>query len=81
MTVSKSIELTQLDLDQVWYAGYTDKGSLYVRLEDADEPYFVVIDGTRIRPQENLATLQKALDTSEANDKLDEIISEAGNDD
>jgi len=72
------MDVNDISLDKVKYAGYSrDDDYLYVRLS-GDEYYFVTENGNRITKDQ--VPFEKALDSSEANDKLDQLISDASDD-
>jgi len=77
-TISEEMDVNDISLDKVKYAGYSrDDDYLYVRLS-GDEYYFVTENGNRITKDQ--VPFEKALDSSEANDKLDQLISDASDD-
>jgi len=74
-TISEDIEIKKISIDDVEYAGYSEENDwLYVKLQ-GDEYYFVNGNGNRITRDQ--VPFEKALDSSEANDKLDQLISDA----
>jgi molybdate-binding protein len=74
-TIREELDIKKISLDNVEYAGYSKESNwLYVRLR-GDEYYFVTENGNRI--QKGKQPFEKALDSSEANDKLDHLISDA----
>lgn len=77
-TISEEIDISRLSLNDVEYVDYSaDHDWLFVRLS-GDEYYFVTANGRRIK--EGTRVEEKALDSSEANDKLDQLISDASGD-
>lgn len=77
-TISEERDIDRISLSDVEYAGYSKSSNwLYVRLS-GDEYYFVTANGQRIK--EGMRPEQKALDSSAANDKLDQLISGASGD-
>jgi len=74
-TISEDIDINKISLDDVEYAGYSkDHDWLFVKLQGG-EYYFVNENGNRITRDQ--VPFEKALDSSEANDKLDQLISDA----
>lgn len=78
-TISEELEVNRISLSDVAEVGYSaDHDWLYVRLYSDSEYYFVTTNGRRITEGSRID--QKALDSSEANDKLDQLISDASDD-
>ena len=76
-TISEEIDISNVSLTDVEYASYSKEYDyLYVRLS-GDNYYFVTTNGDRVVKDK---VAQKALDSSEANDKLDQLISDADDD-
>jgi hypothetical protein len=74
-TISEERDINQISLNNVEDAGYSAEHNwLYVRLRGNDY-YFVTENGNRV--QKGQQPFEKALDSSEANDKLDQLISDA----
>jgi len=74
-TIREERDINKISPDNVEYTGYSKESNwLYVRLP-GDEYYFVTENGNRI--QKGQQPFEKALDSSEANDKLDQLISDA----
>lgn len=77
-TISEEIDINRLSLHTVEHVGYSDPSNyLYVRLSGNDY-YFVTYDAERVKKDK--VPFEKALDSSEANDKLDQLISDADDD-
>lgn len=76
-TISEEIDISKVSLTDVEEAGYSaEYDYLYVRLS-GDNYYFVTTSGDRVVKGK---VAEKALDSSEANDKLDQLISDADDD-
>lgn len=74
-TISEDININKISLDDVEYAGYSKNNDwLYIKLQGG-EYYFINENGNRITRDQ--VPFEKALDSSEANDKLDRLISDA----
>lgn len=79
VTISEDIDINRISLDDVEYAGYSKEHDwLYVKLQGG-EYYFINENGNRITRDK--VPFEKALDSSEANDKLDQLISDASDGD
>lgn len=77
-TISEEIDINRVSLSNVERVGYSDPSNyLYVRLSGGNY-YFVTSNGERVTKDK--VPFEKALDSSEANDKLDQLISDADDD-
>ncbi|MGQ3411049.1 hypothetical protein ACT4ML_02140 [Natrinema sp. LN54] len=77
-TISEPIDINRLSLSKVEHVGYSDPSNyLYVRLS-GDDYYFVTNNGEKVK--KGKVPFEKSLDSSEANDKLDQLISDADDD-
>lgn len=77
-TISEEMDVSNIPRNDVENVSYSaEKNWLYVRLP-GNEYYFVTVNGRRITEGESVD--QKALDSSEANDRLDQLISDADDD-
>lgn len=76
-TITEGIDISDVSLTDVEDVGYSKEHDyLYVKLS-GNNYYFVTTNGNRVVKNE---VDQKALDSSEANDKLDQLISDADDD-
>lgn len=74
-TISEERDINKISLDDVQYAGFSAEHDwLYIKTSDS-EYYFVTENNNRIKKEK--VPFEKALDSSEANDKLDQLISDA----
>ncbi|WP_394743069.1 hypothetical protein [Natronococcus roseus] len=73
--ITKSIDIADVPQDRVEYADFSKQGSLYVSLSEESELYLVKVNGEKVK--EEIDVDQKALDSSGANDKLDQLLSDA----
>lgn len=78
-TISEEVDINKISLSNVETVGYSaEQDWLYVRLSGDSEYYFVTKNSNKIK--EGMVPVEKALDSSEANDKLDQLISDASDD-
>lgn len=78
-TISDERDIHEISLADVRDAGFSKEHNwLYIETSDS-EYYFVTINGDRIK--EGREPVTKALDSSGANDKLDQLISDASDGD
>ncbi|SEG36421.1 hypothetical protein [Halobellus limi] len=74
-TISDERDINRISLKNVQNVGFSAEHSwLYIKTSESDY-YFVTSNNNRIKKGKQ--PIEKALDSSEANDKLDQLISDA----
>ena len=74
-TIRESIDLQDLNLEEVENVDYSTKDNLYVEIDN--ELYFVLNNGSKI-PKGRIKQELKSLDSPSANDKLQRLRDRTG---